>query len=188
MSDQSPAKRIDKGIKRGPRPNHRASPVPLQDRGSYTIPPDLDGPAILQRMLTERTTGAIAADYGIARKALTRWLRTKYPEQWREIMLIRALARKEDSDDGMEVAEDALSLARARERLRSAQFDLERLDSDTWGQKDKVQIDQTVTFAVDSDAFGSAAELALKIRRGRVVDAQQVDEPETQAIDSIEQK
>jgi len=49
-------------------------------------------------------------------------------EDWRQAQVLRALQRKEEAEAELdEGAADALSLARARERLRAAQWDLERV-------------------------------------------------------------
>ena len=81
-------------------------------------------------------------------------------------------------------AEDALSLARAREVLRSAQWELTALDPD---YKPKQQVDHTVTLDT-SDALGAASDLVRSIRkrRERLVNAPQDIVSDSQAIDSIE--
>ena len=129
-------KRIDAGIKRGPRKAPRL-PTKRQDRAG-PIPEGLDPDVVLERYLTESTTSQIAQEYGTSRKTLVRWLVEQRPDQWKQIQVIRALCRKEDSDEGIEGACDALSLARARESLRSSQWDLERLDSRNYSQKQEV--------------------------------------------------
>ena len=151
-------KRIDKGIKRGPR--NKQNPIsPKADLGTWVIPPGLNPKEVLDRYLTAETTGQIAAQYGLSRKALVRWLRQEVPEEWKSVQIIRALCRKDDGDEGLEVASDALSLARAREQLKSAQFDLERLDSNTWGQRTHIDVATQPLSAVDTELLGSAREL-----------------------------
>lgn len=51
----------------------------------------------------------------------------EYEDDWKDIQKARALARLERCQDILERAPDALSLARARESVRSAQWELERL-------------------------------------------------------------
>jgi hypothetical protein len=135
--------RIDKGVKRGPKNKHKL-PTRPQDRGTWVIPAELKPDEVLDRYLTEQSTSQIAASYGLSRKAMVAWLKEKAPEQWKRVQVLRALMRKEDGDEGLEVASDALSLARARELLRSAQWDLERLDSNIYGQKQHVTVDINV--------------------------------------------
>jgi len=111
------------------------------------IPPNLDPREVLDKYLTEQTTSQIAQSYGISRKSLVAWLRQVMPAEWKHVQIVRALVRKDDGNDGFETAEDALSLARAREMVKSAQFDLERLDSPTWGQTQQVVHSGTVNIS-----------------------------------------
>lgn len=132
--------RIDEGVKRGPRKRTsvalRRDPETNRVEG---IPEGLDAEAILEQYLSEKTTSHIAKELGVRRKTLVAWLRATNPKRWKEVQVIRALVRKEDADEDLEErCRDALSLARTREKLRSAQFDLERLDSATWGAKQEV--------------------------------------------------
>lgn len=129
MADNLAHKRIDEGVKRGPRIAQRAPRrSPKADLGSWVIPKDLSPDEIIERYLTESTTGQIAAQYGLSRKALTKWLREQRPREWKQVQIVRALANKEDGVDGIKGSRDALSLARARELVKSAQFDLTSLD------------------------------------------------------------
>ena len=137
--------RIDEGIKRPRRKPGELSRRP-EDLGSWKIPSDLNPDEVIDRYLVAETTTKIARQYGLSRRALVAWLRDVRPEEWKRVQIIRALIKKEDSETGLETAPDALSLARARECLRSAQFDLERLDSRNWGQKQEVSVSGTINF------------------------------------------
>ena len=120
--------RIDEGTRRKPR--RRQSALHRRNEAGLTesIPPDLDPDYVLQLYLTSPTTARIADKLGIRRSSLTAWLRATQPEKWKAVQTIRAHTRKEDGDDGLYESRNALELARAREVLRSAQWDLERLD------------------------------------------------------------
>jgi uncharacterized protein (DUF433 family) len=89
---------------------------------------------VLQRYLSDETTKTIAADYGVTRQALGQFLLKHAETEWKSAQVARALARKESAEDDLETAPDALSLARARERLRAAQWDLERVCRRIYGQ------------------------------------------------------
>lgn len=158
--------RIDDGIKRGPRHKHKL-PVKPKDHKVGIIPPDLNPDTVLERYLTESTTSQIAQEYGVSRKTLVRWLVEQRPAQWKQIQIIRALCRKEDGDEGIETACDALSLARAREQLRSGQFDLERLDAPTWGQ----QVRTDVNVNID---LGSALQRIIERKVERLVEPEPI--------------
>ena len=99
---------------------------------------EVDPLQILARYLSDESTKDIAASYGCTRQALGYFLLSNAGDEWREAQVARAIARKELADDEMEGAQDALALARARERLKSAQWDLERLLSRLYGAKQEV--------------------------------------------------
>ena len=133
--------RIDKGMKR----TVASRPVsPKADLGSWVIPDGLKPQEVLDRYLSVETTSEIAAQYGLSRKALVKWLREVDPQGWKNAQIIRAICRKENADEGLEAAADPLSLARARELLRSGQWDLERLDAKNYGQQTSVKVEHTV--------------------------------------------
>lgn len=130
--------RIDKGVKRGPKKLPKAQkrgprpnlPRTADGRILSVIPPDLKPGEVLQRYLSEETTSQIASSYGISRKTLTQWLREVAKDEWRKVQIIRALDIKDKGNEQLEVADDALSLARAREMVKSAQWELQALDED----------------------------------------------------------
>ena len=178
--------RIDDGVKRGPkrRPIRSGSPTnqaPKADLGTWHIPPGLDPHAVIERYLTESTTSQIAAEYGLSRKALTKWLREQLPNQWKTAQILRALCRKEDAEDGLESAVDALSLARARELHRSAQFDLVSLDQDYRPRQEvAVTIDHQVL--VEHSLTTGAAELLGRIRQGNAAPLRPVIESTAEPV------
>lgn len=172
--------RIDEGIPRGPRrPAKRFHRSPKADIGTWIIPKDLDPQEVLDRYLTEATTSQIAAQYGLSRKALVRWLRQSVPEQWREVQLLRAHCKLESGEDGLEAAPDALSLARMREMVKAAQFRLQALDKD-YHPKQELTID-------DKRDLGDR----LRRARERVIEGESVALPvsrsaATEALPTIE--
>ncbi len=93
-----------------------------------------DPKTILIRYLSDQSTAEIAKDYGCTRQALGQFLLKNAEEEWKEAQVARAIARKEKAEDDMETANDPLSLASARERLKSAQWDLERVCRRIYGQ------------------------------------------------------
>ena len=154
--------RIDKGVK---RPRNKHKPVtPKADLGTWKMPEGLDPDEICAEYLASATTSSIAARYGVSRKAMVGWLREVRPELWKRVQVLRALIRKEDGDEQIEVANDALSLARAREMLRSAQFDLERLDSSHWGQKQEVTVQVDHNHEISKALEDKISDLLLKVR------------------------
>jgi len=139
------------------------------------IPKDLNPLEVLERYLTEETTSQIAQGYGVSRKALVGWLREAVPEQWKRVQIIRALARKDDGNDGFETAEDALSLARSREMVKSAQFDLAALDSTTWGPKSEVTVKAEIKM---ESVLDDLHEAILTRIQSRVIDVSPIQQIE----------
>jgi len=120
--------RIDEGIKRVRKSvPKRRNP---ETGAVQAIPDGLKPEEVLKRYLSEETTSKIAQSYGVTRKSLVAWLRDVAPDEWRRVQLIRAHDRKEMGNEGLEEASDAISLARSREIVRSAQWELQALDVD----------------------------------------------------------
>lgn len=99
-----------------------------------------DPKAILLRYLSDESTSVIAADYGVTRQALGQYLLRHAEEDWKEAQVARAIARKEKAEDQLESAEDPLQLAKARELLKAAQWDLERVCRRIYGQETNINV------------------------------------------------
>ena len=158
--------RIDEGIKRGPKKQRLAlarKPVD-ESKLSPIIPAHLDPREVLERYLAEPHTSKIAESYGVTRRNLTRWLKDVCPVEWKQVQVVRALIFKEDGNEGLETAQDALALARAREMVKSAQWDLERLDSATFGQKIEQVIEVNHNILVEHGLADSALTLFESMR------------------------
>jgi transposase len=89
---------------------------------------------VLERVLNEESTKDIAKSLGVTRSALNQWLLSTAETDWKAAQVIRAHKRKDEAEDEIETAADPLSLARAREKLRAAQWDLERVCRRIYGQ------------------------------------------------------
>ena len=95
---------------------------------------DVDPKHVLERYLAEETSTQIAASYGVTRAALSFFM-LKYAEQeWKDAQVVKAIRKKEEADDLIDSADNPLDLARAREKLKSAQWDLERVCRRIYGQ------------------------------------------------------
>lgn len=88
---------------------------------------------VLQRSLADERLEDIAADIGVHRSALNQALLKYAEEEWKSVQSARALTLVEDAEREMEEAQDAVAVSRARERLRSAQWKLERLHRRLFG-------------------------------------------------------
>ena len=115
---------------------------------------------ILQRYLTDESTSEIAASYGVTRQGLGFFLLKNAEADWKECQVARAIARKEKAEDVIENATDPLELARGRELLKSAQWDLERVCRRIYGQ----EINMNVNISTDlGDRLRRARERAAVI-------------------------
>ena len=110
---------------------------------------------ILLRYLSDESTKDIAATYGVTRQALSQYLLKHAEEDWKEAQVARAIARKEKAEDDLESAADPLSLARARELLKAAQWDLERVCRRIYGEDRQVTVNVqpvlTITVAAQQE-------------------------------------
>jgi transposase-like protein len=89
---------------------------------------------IIQRYLSDETSLQIAQSHGITVQALSDWLLRHHQEEWQRAQVARAIALRDKAEDRLETAADALELARAREQLKSAQWQLEKLCRRLFGQ------------------------------------------------------
>ena len=131
----------------------------------------VDPAVILERYLSDESTASIAAAYGVTPQALGKHLLKHAEQEWQECQVARALARKEQAtedldnlrsgkltlEDGTVIPADNVSLACARERLKSAQWELERVCKRIYGQTIDVKADLTLTVQV--------------IKSGRIIEA-----------------
>lgn len=82
---------------------------------------------IIDRYLAGELTDKIAKDLDCTRQALWYHMMKHAEAEWKDAQVILALERKEKAQIAMDSATTALDLARAREQLKSAQWDLERV-------------------------------------------------------------
>ena len=133
---------------------------------------------ILERYLSDETTRDIAKDYGVTPQALGKHLLKHSPHEWKEAQIARAIARKERAEDDLEklrsglltlengdvVLADAVSLACARERLKGAQWDLERVCRHIYGQN--VDLTSKGEAIEAQDVATVARRVAFLLRKG----------------------
>lgn len=121
----------------------------------------VDPKEVLERYLREESTIDIAKSLNVTRSGLNYWLLRVAETEWKDAQVLKALKRKEEAEDELDTATDTLTLARARERLKAAQWDLERVCKRIYGQ--------------DADNKGSSG-ISITINtvsQGRVIDAEQ---------------
>jgi hypothetical protein len=92
---------------------------------------------------------AIAADLGVEHTTLYRQLIKHREGEWRDAKESRALAELEEAEDDLKTAADGLALSRARERVRAAQWQLERLMRRIYGQDNKAETGGKVSITLN---------------------------------------
>lgn len=150
--------RIDDGIKRGPRKIPQRMGIkkrdPVNGQALAVMPADLKPATVIDRYLEDERTADIAESYGVKRSRLNQWLLTNCNDEWKAAQIARAVTAHEDAKDSLQAACDPLSLGRAREQLRAAQWELERLYARMFGQQSHVTIE-------------NVGDLGDKLRRAR---------------------
>lgn len=86
----------------------------------------------------------MAPAFGLSDVTIYALLLRDHEDDWKQAQKARALARLERAQHDLKTAPDALSLARARELVRSAQWELERLLRRIYGQDAPAQLAQAV--------------------------------------------
>lgn len=109
---------------------------------------------VLDRYIGGEQVAAMASEYGTSDVTIYAIILREHEDAWVDIQRARALARLERAQGDLEVAADALSLARARELVRSAQWELEKLLRRLYGQE--VNVNMNIT-----------ADLGDRLRRAR---------------------
>lgn len=95
---------------------------------------NVDPKDILERYLAEENSTQIAKSLGVTKAALSHFMLTHAEVEWKHAQVLKAVRRKEDAEHLIETADNALDLARGRELLKSAQWDLERVCRRIYGQ------------------------------------------------------
>lgn len=137
----------------------------------------VDPKEILKRYLSDETTLDIAGSYSVTRQALSKFLLKHAEEDWKEAQVARAIARKEKAEDDLELAQDPLALAKARELLKAAQWDLERTCRRIYGEdKQTVQVVTPVLNITISGNEDAKAPVSIQVEhahaQGRLIDVQ----------------
>jgi hypothetical protein len=100
--------------------------------------------SVIERFVNDEKLADIALSLGISHSALNMALLEYAEDDWRRAQVARALTRLELATDERERASDVLSLARARDAEKSAQWQLERLLRRLYGQEQQQSASQVV--------------------------------------------
>ncbi len=89
--------------------------------------------SVLNRALNDEKIADIAKEIGISHSGINQALLKYSEEDWKSVQAARALTELQNAEQELETAPDAVTVSRARERLRSAQWQLERLHRRLFG-------------------------------------------------------
>jgi hypothetical protein len=144
--------------------------APLSVGGQLAPLKNLDPKIVLERYLAEESTQDIAKSLGVTRSGLNYWLLRTAEEEWKNAQVVRAIKRKQDAEEEMDTAADPFTLARARERLRAAQWDLERVCRRVYGQDQPVDMTGRVSITLNIGADRSATNATYPQDGAEVID------------------
>jgi hypothetical protein len=100
----------------------------------------------------------ICTSYGVSNVTLYKRIIEVAQDEWKALQVGRALSIKEKAEEDILNAPDGLSLARAREALKAAQWDLERVCRRIYGDAPPVQLTVNI-----GDVVGRVAELEREL-------------------------
>lgn len=135
---------------------------------------------ILERYLTNESIDSIAASHAVTQQALSKFLIKHALTDWQECQVARALARKEQAEQDMadlrnggyinssgeKVLIDGVVLACARERLKAAQWDLERTCRRIYGANVELTGANGKDLIPEQDAASLARRVAFLLAKG----------------------
>lgn len=97
----------------------------------------IDPKSVLQRYLDGENSVQIAEGLGITKQRLSFWLLKNAEQEWKDVQVAKAIEQYDEALDELNVAKegrDAIDLAYVREKLKSAQWQLERVCRRIYGQ------------------------------------------------------
>ena len=127
---------------------------------------------ILDRYANGETIFEIAKSLGLDHPdQVYRYLLNHAPEQWKQYKAARALRQLDEAEQAIDNAPDALSVTRAREKARIAQWQLERVLRQIYGQD--VPIDAAARVQINIDmGYRSAANATYPQGNAQVIDSE----------------
>jgi hypothetical protein len=126
--------------------------------------------AVLSHYEAGRKIVEIANDLGVSRIAVWRLVSNELEDEWKQVTVARYQSEIEAAETELETASDTVATTRARERLASARWQLERLNRRVYGQE------------APSQASGVTINISMP-ERGILIDAQKTGD-ESLVIDS----
>jgi hypothetical protein len=123
-----------------------------------------DPQKILANYLEGEGTEEIADSLGVSVEKLVYYLTTRTPEKWKEAVLIRALKRQIDAEDEIDHAKDLVELRRAETKLKSAQWNLERVCRRIYGQDVPKEPTEKVNIVLNIGTNNTAEKVVSEVK------------------------
>lgn len=95
-------------------------------------------PAIVQRYVNGESMQDLAAEHGVNRTTIYRWMLSEQGDKHADTVTQVLINRISEADAMLESAPDPCNIARAREMARFARMDLERRRPSLYGQRTQV--------------------------------------------------
>lgn len=145
------------------------APTPPQRTG---ILAKHDPSVILARLERGDSLRDVAADIGVTYEAVRIWLLDDAPDEYRRAQRKGLICRIVEADSALDAADDAVDVARARERAKFARWDAERRLPQLFGPRQHV--DMTIHSTDLGDRLRAAKERVIGAG-STVASAQQTD-------------
>lgn len=100
--------------------------------------------AVVERTLDGETIQDMAGEFGIGDKRLYALVAEHAEDAWKSAQIARALMNLDAAEDSLKLATDIVELGVARERIKSAQWQLEKLHRRLFGQDQAQHTGQSV--------------------------------------------
>ena len=179
MNSEAPYKRIDKGVKRGPRLKPGPKPSSPRRKNGQILETLSNKPEDIRQALQEYSQGAtleqLAERHQVSRQAIYGWLLGDLGGEQHSGLVTQALtARIARADEVLETSDNPLDVTRGREQARFSRMDYERRRPHLYGQKQELTV--KAELKMDSILEGHCQKILERI--GAV-------QPKLQVIDVI---
>lgn len=127
---------------------------------------------ILARYEAGETMQQIGESYGLTKSTqIYRLLIAENPELYREYQAAKTLHRLEAATEALEGAADGIGVARAREQIRAAQWELERVLRRLYGVESQAGSGSTVNIFVGIDRSAGTTKAEIELNHLQVPDS-----------------
>lgn len=113
---------------------------------SASSPPVI--PEIIQRYLAGASVQDLARENSVCPRTIYNWMLREKGDEYDSMITEMLINRIADADVRLELADDAVQIARAREAARYARMDFERRRPLLYGPKQQIQQDTSISITI----------------------------------------